>query len=227
MAKAWTNEDDQYLRHERMLGSSVWSIASTLGRTEEDVWDRISGMVEMEKANKSLDWLVEEIFAWQQATFVDGTEEGRIAHFQEEIEEYLADPSNGEEAADAFLLFVAIFKNRGIDLRAEAERKLEINKARTWAKAPGGYSKHIYAEPEVTPDIDWEDIPPEQKYAWLVMDRNYHILIWCTSKTMPRATPQGYNGACIRIWNGDEGVRVRTGVDFRTIFRQRPEAKNG
>lgn len=92
---------------------------------------------------KSLDQLIEEVFAWQQETFTDGTEQGRIEHFREEIDEYLADPSNGEEAVDVFFLFVALFKNRGIDLRAEAERKLEINKKRAWLKIPGGYSKHV------------------------------------------------------------------------------------
>lgn len=95
-----------------------------------------------QRESKSLDQLVEEIYEWQQATFGGGTEYGRVMHFLEELKEYMADLSNGEEAADVFLLFIAITKNRGIDLRAEAERKLAINKKRTWAKAPGGYSKH-------------------------------------------------------------------------------------
>lgn len=97
--------------------------------------------------SKSLDELVEEIFEWQQATFLDATEEGRIKHFEEEVEEYLDDPSNGEEAADAFMLFVAIFKNNGIDLNAEVEKKLAINKSRVWKKVPGGYSKHVVEGP--------------------------------------------------------------------------------
>lgn len=180
------------------------------------------------KANDvpTLDQLIEEIFEWQQATFADGTEEGRIEHWKEEIKEYLADPSNGEEAVDVFFLFVAIFKNRGIDLRAEAERKLAINKGRSWAKAPGGYSKHVEGEPEVTPDIDWDDILPEYKYAWLVIDRNDYVFKWCVSQIKPKFTAQGYNGSCIRKWDGPDGVKVRLGVDFRSIFRQRPEAKN-
>lgn len=175
------------------------------------------------KANDvpSLDQLIEEIYEWQQATFVDGTEEGRIAHFKEEIREYLADPSNGEEAVDVFFLFVAIFKNRGIDLRAEAQRKLEINKARTWLKTPGGYSKHIEVEPEVTPDINWEEIPLAHRYAWLVIDPTAKGFTWCTAQAMPRFTAQGYNRSSVFVCR--EGVKVRLGVDFRTIFRQRPE----
>lgn len=81
-------------------------------------------------------------------------------------------------------------------------------------------------EREVFPDVHWDGIPPEHKYAWLVIDPTAKGFTWCTSKTRPKATPQGYNGSCIRIWNGSEGVRVRTGVDFRAIFRQRPEAQN-
>lgn len=256
---------------------------------QDDQTKKSSTTLTRENDVPTLDQLIEEIFAWQQATFADGTEEGRIAHWQEEIKEYLADPSNGEEAVDVFFLFVAIFKHRGIDLRAEAERKLAINKARAWAKVPGGYSKHVEDEPEergmlvgyerdairflvgfaqhwasgwgghkidwinesaeevnrqatlvrewlrtmengnladVFPDINWENIPPEHKYAWLVIDPQIRGFTWCTSQTMPKSTPQGYNGACIRVWNGNEGVRVRMDVDFRTIFRQRPEAKN-
>lgn len=226
MAKRWTNEDDRYLRHERMSGSSVWSIASILGHTEDDVWDRIRNVIEMETACKPIDQLIEEIYEWQQATFVDGTEEGRIAHFQEEIKEYLADPSSGEEAADVFFLFVAIFKHRGIDLRAEAERKLEINKARTWAKVEGGYSKHIKEEPDVWPDINWDGVWPSCKYAWLVIDPAAKRFAWCVSQRKPTATSQGYNGSRVFVWDGKEGVSVRMGVDFRTIFRQRPEVKN-
>jgi NTP pyrophosphatase (non-canonical NTP hydrolase) len=92
---------------------------------------------------KSLDQLVEEIFQWQQATFLDSTVEGRIKHFMEEVEEYTDNPNNGEEAADVFMLFVAIFKNHNIDLCSEVESKLQVNKARTWVKVPGGYSKHV------------------------------------------------------------------------------------
>lgn len=91
---------------------------------------------------KTLDVLIEEIFQWQQETFSDGTMEGRIAHFREEVEEWLQDPNNGEEAADVFMLFVAIFKNCDVDLFTELERKLGINKQRKWSKASGGYSKH-------------------------------------------------------------------------------------
>lgn len=146
MAKLWTSNEDLYLRRERMSGSSVWSIARRLRCSEDEVWDRIATIIRTEEDNKSLDQLVEDIFAWQQATFTDGTEEGRIAHWQEEIDEYLADPSSGEEAVDVFFLFIAIFKHRGIDLRSEAQRKLEINKARQWQKVEGGYSKHIKGE---------------------------------------------------------------------------------
>lgn len=98
------------------------------------------------EATKSLDQLIVEVYEWQQATFTDATEQGRIAHFLEEIDEYLADPSNEIEAADVFMLFVAIFMNRRIDLRSAVERKLEICKKRTYVKVAGGYSKHVKEE---------------------------------------------------------------------------------
>lgn len=93
--------------------------------------------------NKTLDELIEEIFEWQQATFLDSTTEGRINHFLEEVKEYVVDPNNEEEASDVFMLFVAIFKNHNVDLKRGLERKLAINKQRTWSKVPGGYSKHV------------------------------------------------------------------------------------
>ena len=152
MARRWTNEEQEYLRTELTKGAAVGSIARVLDRSFDTVRKRAESLRRIEKGmalqaakveGRSLDKLVEDIHVWQTETFVDGTEEGRIEHWKEEIAEYLKDPSNGEEAADVFLLFVAILKNRGVDLRAEAERKLEINKKRQWAKAAGGYSKHV------------------------------------------------------------------------------------
>lgn len=152
MGRRWTKEEEEYLLGEAAAGSSIASIARVLNRTFEAVLAHLKFLRRVEKgrkmqeaktAGRSLDQLVEDIHAWQTETFVDGTEEGRIAHFLEEIREYLKNPGDGEEAADVFLLFIAIIKNRGIDLRAESERKLEINKARTWAKVAGGYSKHV------------------------------------------------------------------------------------
>lgn len=189
---------------------------------QDDQTKKFSMNLTRESDVPTLDQLIEEIYAWQQATFIDATSEGRIAHFKEEIAEYLENPNSGEEAADVFMLFVAVFKYHDVDLRAEVERKLEINKERTWAKVPGGYSKHVKGEPDISPDIDWDGIPPEHKYAWLVIDPTAKAFTWCTSETKPKATLQGYNGSCIRIWNGNKGVEVRRGVDFRMIFRQRP-----
>lgn len=95
---------------------------------------------------RTLDEIVEDVFEWQQATFLDSTVEGRINHFKEEVAEWLEDPNNGEEASDVFMLFIAIFKSHNVDINAETEKKLAINKKRTWAKAPGGYSKHLKGE---------------------------------------------------------------------------------
>lgn len=123
-------------------------------------------------------------------------------------EDYLIE----ERAEGVPLISIALVLGRSYDSvckRLELLRKLAINE-----------------EPEVSPDIDWKGIPPEHKYAWLVIDPTAKGFTWCTSKTLPKLTPQGYNGACIRIWNGSGGVKVRMGVDFRTIFRQRLEATN-
>lgn len=152
MGRRWTKEEDEYLLGEVAAGSPIGSIARVLNRTFEAVLAHLKYLRRVEKGRKmqeaktvgrSLDQLVEDIHAWQTETFVDGTEEGRLKHWEEEIEEWRENLSSGEEASDVFFLFVAIFKNRGIDLRAEAERKLEICKARTWAKTDGGYSKHV------------------------------------------------------------------------------------
>lgn len=181
------------------------------------------------QARKSLDQLIQEIVAWQRETFKDGTEEGRIEHFKKEIDEYLADPSNGEEASDVFMLFIAIISNRGIDLNAEAARKLAINKQRTWVKNDQGFSEHV-REPDVMPDIDWELLLPEHCYAWLKLEPGGFFargFEWCVSNRMPEETPRGYSGPHTELWSGSKGVFVRSGLDFRRILRVRPTLIQG
>lgn len=79
------------------------------------------------------------------------------------------------------------------------------------------------SEPEVTPDIDWDNVPSGLNYAWLVFNYRRTGLVWCASRTKPVRTNNGFNGSAVTIWNsGSTDVQVREGVDFRTIFRQRP-----
>lgn len=130
MGRVWTNEEDMYIKYERLLGTSVTSLSLALKRSEDEVWDRINTITEGSNA------------------------------------------------------------------------------------------------PYVTPDIDWSDVPPGYKYAWLVIDRHNYVFTWCLSQIAPKPTPLGYNGSCIRKWGGSDGVQVREGVDFRTIFRQRPQGED-
>jgi NTP pyrophosphatase (non-canonical NTP hydrolase) len=92
----------------------------------------------------SLDTLAQQIREFGAATFPTSTPESTAEHLRREVVEILADPTNGEEQADAFFLLVQLARVSGNDLAVEVARKLEINKARTWKPADHlGVVEHV------------------------------------------------------------------------------------
>lgn len=87
-----------------------------------------------ERPDPSLDDLAARIRAFGIRTFPTSTPESTAEHLRREVMEILADPSDGEEQADAFFLLVQLSRVTGTDLAYEVERKLAINLARTWKK---------------------------------------------------------------------------------------------
>ncbi len=98
----------------------------------------------------SLDVLARQISEWGAATFPSSTPASTAEHLRREAVEILADPTNGEEQADAFFLLVQLVRVSGTDLTAEVARKLAINRQRRW-QAPdlAGVVEHVRSE--VTP----------------------------------------------------------------------------
>ena len=101
---------------------------------------------------KTLTELQHEIGAWGDATFPKSNERTVLAHFEEEVAEFLQEVRHGEsvgavldELADCFILLIQFAHKSGFDLAAAAERKMAINRARKWnIKAePAGHFKHV------------------------------------------------------------------------------------
>lgn len=103
--------------------------------------------------SKTLDELQDEIGVWGDATFPKSTPETVLAHFREEVGEFvdvaptMPDyPGYGEaaEAADVFLLLLQFAHKKGFSLHEATEHKMAINRARTWKTEPepAGHFKH-------------------------------------------------------------------------------------
>ena len=90
----------------------------------------------------NLDEFQRDVVAWQQRTFPNATVGTIISHLQEEIAE-LAELPSGEEAADVFMLLLALAGWMDFKLSDAAEAKFAVNQERRWTvTAPGGHTKH-------------------------------------------------------------------------------------
>lgn len=95
----------------------------------------------------ALDTLAQQIRDWGRITFPTSTPASTAEHLRREVLEILADPTNGEEQADAFFLLVQLARISGNDLAAEVAKKLEINLARKWKPADHlGVVEHVKEE---------------------------------------------------------------------------------
>lgn len=73
-----------------------------------------------------------EVSAWAAETFPHQTPHSKMTHLRKEIDELAEDTSDGEEMADCFILLLNLAEMAGVDLMAEARRKMEINRKRKW-----------------------------------------------------------------------------------------------
>lgn len=102
-----------------------------------------------------------DVQQWQRETFPGGTAVGAANHLLEEAgeladelerfnetDDYNALGMAEEEAADVFLLLIAVSGLVGFDLMDAAKTKMAKNRARVWETAPNdrGYRKHIEQE---------------------------------------------------------------------------------
>jgi NTP pyrophosphatase (non-canonical NTP hydrolase) len=83
------------------------------------------------KSKRSLDRFQEEVAAWGEATFGEGTPDSLLAHLILEVRE-LWDSHEPEEAADVLLLLLHFAQKQGFSLFEQAERKLTVIRGRVW-----------------------------------------------------------------------------------------------
>lgn len=92
----------------------------------------------------SLKLLQLEVAAFSDEKFPGQTIDAKIAHLADEVAELADKPSDGEEMADCLLLLAQIAEMQGVDLMAEALKKLVKNKERVWGEADHrGVIKHV------------------------------------------------------------------------------------
>lgn len=83
-----------------------------------------------------------EVGEWQAATFPQSTVETVLAHLAEEIRE-LTDEPGPEEAADVFMLLLAVANKLEFSLMDAVREKFAINLQRQWGIVTAeGYTKH-------------------------------------------------------------------------------------
>jgi NTP pyrophosphatase (non-canonical NTP hydrolase) len=102
---------------------------------------------------KTLDQMQSEIGQWGDSVFPKRTSVSVAAHFEEEAGEFMAALRSGEreqaeeELADCFILLMQFAHVSGLRLSEVAERKMTVNRARTWRSEPepAGHTKHVEA----------------------------------------------------------------------------------
>lgn len=104
---------------------------------------------------RTLQQIVGEINRWQDTVFTRATPVSAAAHLKKEAQELWEDPYDEEEIADIFILLAGVAHLAGVDLEAAVEKKMKINRERTWGEPDAeGVVEHIRAPtPENFPDI--------------------------------------------------------------------------
>ncbi|MCP4897850.1 MAG: DUF550 domain-containing protein [bacterium] len=101
---------------------------------------------------------------WAVETFGDERVPQIIKHLYREVEELDEAQTKGsipEEAADCYLLLLAVAHHEGFSLNVEAEKKLKVNRTRTWGEPDAeGVREHV-REDSTPPQgsINWDRTP--------------------------------------------------------------------
>lgn len=105
-----------------------------LKKQTEEAGKSLSEWFNQERIRMNAATIQKRTVEWAEATFPNQPTEGKIAHLEDEIKEVRENPNDGEELADCLLLLFNLAGRAGVDLLAEAEKKLAKNKTRVWGK---------------------------------------------------------------------------------------------
>lgn len=85
-----------------------------------------------------------ECATWSEETFGHATPTSITKHLLKEAQELADDPTDGEEMADILMLLAHLFAVTDKDPVYELQRKLAINRRRTWGKPDAdGVVEHV------------------------------------------------------------------------------------
>jgi hypothetical protein len=104
------------------------------------VKDQVNGALRRESAVT----FQRDVNAWQDKTFPHATPQSILAHVRRELAELEDDPSDPAEAADIYILLLALAGKVGYDLHNVAAAKMDENYTRTWGKPDAeGVVEHV------------------------------------------------------------------------------------
>lgn len=88
------------------------------------------------------------VYAWQRKMFPRSNRAGQEGKLFEEVQELksdlMYDPKNsGPEMADVVIVLYGLASMLGIDLHEEINKKMDVNRHRTWEIQPDGTGRHL------------------------------------------------------------------------------------
>jgi ribA/ribD-fused uncharacterized protein len=164
----------------------------------------------------------QKLGAWADKTFPHSDNAAKIEHLKDELKELEETPSDGTEMADMFLILLHLAHSHGVDLLAEADKKLEICEKRKWGTPDErGVSHHIEAEESAAPTMpkDALEVKTSRVEFWAEESGNFWL-----SNFYP--APIQWNG---KEWPTSEhlyqGLKLEKTVDAERVRKAKtPEA---
>lgn len=83
-----------------------------------------------------------DVFEWAESTFPERTDASMFMKLYKEIGE-LIDSPNDDEWADVMILMLDFAKRKGINPTLAIQRKLAVNRQRSWVKTELGVYQHV------------------------------------------------------------------------------------
>lgn len=93
--------------------------------------------------NTHVGQLTEEVYNWAEAVFPNRTDTSMYLKMYGEIAEMIDSDGDANEIADMFILLLDYAKRKKVDVTTAVQRKLNVNRARTWVTDKNGVNSHV------------------------------------------------------------------------------------
>lgn len=93
--------------------------------------------------NTHVGQLTEQVFEWAEATFPNRNDASMYLKMYGEIAEMIESDGDANEIADMFILLLDYAKRKKVDVATIVQRKLNVNRTRTWVTDKNGVNSHV------------------------------------------------------------------------------------